>query len=55
MNWLLSAGIQMNAEFIEAARPVAISFLTFHVLAYIIDIFIARGLFRLGCWISSSV
>jgi D-alanyl-lipoteichoic acid acyltransferase DltB (MBOAT superfamily) len=42
MNWLLSAGIQMNAEFIEVAVPVAISFLTFHVLAYIIDIYHRR-------------
>src|SRR5262245_20206875 len=42
MNGLLSAGIQMNAGFIEVAVPVAISFLTFHVLAYIIYIYYQR-------------
>jgi alginate O-acetyltransferase complex protein AlgI len=42
MNWLLSAGVQMDAEFIEVAVPVAISFLTFHVLAYVIDVYHRR-------------
>src|SRR6185436_15883099 len=35
-------GIPVNIQFIEMALPIAISFLTFHVLSYIIDVYLGK-------------
>jgi alginate O-acetyltransferase complex protein AlgI len=42
MNLFLTARWPINIKFIEVALPVAISFITFHVLAYIIDVYKRR-------------
>ena len=39
MNGLAHVGIHVSLPFIELGIPVAISFLTFHVLSYIIDVY----------------
>jgi alginate O-acetyltransferase complex protein AlgI len=36
---LASVGVSANVPFIEVALPIAISFLTFHALSYIIDVY----------------
>jgi alginate O-acetyltransferase complex protein AlgI len=42
MNLAAAAGLHINTEFIELSVPLAISFLTFHVLAYLIDVYKRR-------------
>jgi D-alanyl-lipoteichoic acid acyltransferase DltB (MBOAT superfamily) len=42
INTLALFGIRANIAFIELGAPVAISFLTFHVLSYIIDVYNRR-------------
>src|SRR5712691_5572235 len=39
MNLALSLGLPLDVRFIEVALPIAISFLTFHALSYIIDVY----------------
>jgi D-alanyl-lipoteichoic acid acyltransferase DltB (MBOAT superfamily) len=39
MNLMLSLGLPFDMRFIEVALPIAISFLTFHALSYIIDVY----------------
>jgi alginate O-acetyltransferase complex protein AlgI len=39
MNSASTIGISIDLPFVELATPVALSFLTFHVLAYIIDVY----------------
>jgi alginate O-acetyltransferase complex protein AlgI len=39
MNLMMSLGLPLNLAFIEVALPIAISFLTFHALSYIIDVY----------------
>jgi alginate O-acetyltransferase complex protein AlgI len=39
MNLAMSLGLPLNLTFIEVALPIAISFLTFHALSYIIDVY----------------
>ena len=39
VNAMETAGIRVEVRFIEVALPVAISFLTFHALSYIIDVY----------------
>lgn len=39
VNAMDTAGIRVEVRFIEVALPVAISFLTFHALSYIIDVY----------------
>ena len=36
---LAAAGVDANVPFIEVALPIAISFLTFHALSYVIDVY----------------
>ncbi len=38
-NLFSSLGIQVNVPFLEVALPVAISFITFHALSYLIDVY----------------
>ena len=42
MNLMMSLGLPLNLAFIEVALPIAISFLTFHALSYIIDVYHRR-------------
>jgi alginate O-acetyltransferase complex protein AlgI len=42
MNGLWAFGIRVNIAFLELGIPVAISFLTFHALSYIIDVYNRR-------------
>ena len=42
MNLMMSLGLPLNLTFIEVALPIAISFLTFHALSYIIDVYHRR-------------
>ncbi len=42
INALEPLGIPVNIQFIEMALPIAISFLTFHVLSYIIDVYLGK-------------
>jgi len=42
MNVMMSLGLPLNLAFIEVALPIAISFLTFHALSYIIDVYHRR-------------
>ena len=42
MNALWKAGIRVSLPFLELGIPVAISFLTFHALSYIIDVYNRR-------------
>jgi alginate O-acetyltransferase complex protein AlgI len=39
MNVMMSLGLPLDLRFIEIALPIAISFLTFHALSYIIDVY----------------
>ena len=39
MNLMMSLGLPVDLGFIEVALPIAISFLTFHALSYIIDVY----------------
>jgi D-alanyl-lipoteichoic acid acyltransferase DltB (MBOAT superfamily) len=39
MNLMMSLGLPLDLRFIEIALPIAISFLTFHALSYIIDVY----------------
>src|ERR1700681_4193254 len=39
MNLMMSLGLPLNLPFVEIALPIAISFLTFHALSYIIDVY----------------
>jgi alginate O-acetyltransferase complex protein AlgI len=39
MNLMLSLGLPLDLRFIEVALPIAISFLTFHALSYVIDVY----------------
>src|SRR5215472_3986653 len=39
INLMMSLGLPLNLAFIEVALPIAISFLTFHALSYIIDVY----------------
>jgi alginate O-acetyltransferase complex protein AlgI len=39
MNLMLSLGLPLGLGFVEVALPIAISFLTFHALSYIIDVY----------------
>jgi alginate O-acetyltransferase complex protein AlgI len=39
MNLALSLGLPLDLDFVEVALPIAISFLTFHALSYIIDVY----------------
>jgi D-alanyl-lipoteichoic acid acyltransferase DltB (MBOAT superfamily) len=39
VNLLTSLGIDANLPFLEVALPVAISFITFHALSYLIDVY----------------
>lgn len=39
MNLMMSLGLPIDLRFIEVALPIAISFLTFHALSYIIDVY----------------
>jgi alginate O-acetyltransferase complex protein AlgI len=39
MNLMMSLGLPLNLPFIEIAPAIAISFLTFHALSYIIDVY----------------
>jgi alginate O-acetyltransferase complex protein AlgI len=39
MNATMSLGLPLDLSFIEVALPIAISFLTFHALSYIIDVY----------------
>ena len=39
MNLMISLGLPLDLRFIEMALPIAISFLTFHALSYIIDVY----------------
>jgi alginate O-acetyltransferase complex protein AlgI len=39
MNLMMSLGLPLDMRFIEVALPIAISFLTFHALSYIIDVY----------------
>ena len=39
MNLMMSLGLPLDLRFIEIALPIAISFMTFHALSYIIDVY----------------
>ena len=39
MNLAMSLGLPLDLPFIEVALPIAISFLTFHALSYVIDVY----------------
>jgi alginate O-acetyltransferase complex protein AlgI len=39
MNLMMSLGLPFDVAFLEVALPIAISFLTFHALSYIIDVY----------------
>src|SRR5258708_11735968 len=39
MNLMLSLGLPLDLPLLEVALPIAISFLTFHALSYIIDVY----------------
>ena len=39
VNLLSSLGVNVNLPFLEVALPVAISFITFHALSYLIDVY----------------
>lgn len=39
MNAFAAIGVKVDIGFIEVALPIAISFLTFHALSYIIDVY----------------
>ena len=39
MNLMMSLGLPLDMRFLEVALPIAISFLTFHALSYIIDVY----------------
>jgi len=39
LNLMISLGMPLDMRFIEVALPIAISFLTFHALSYIIDVY----------------
>src|SRR5262249_22251251 len=39
MNLMMSLGIPLDMRFVEVALPIAISFLTYHALSYIIDVY----------------
>ncbi|HEY6259216.1 MAG TPA: MBOAT family O-acyltransferase, partial [Xanthobacteraceae bacterium] len=39
MNLMMSLGLPLDMAFLEVALPIAISFLTFHALSYIIDVY----------------
>src|SRR6476646_9370810 len=39
LNLMMSLGLALDVRFIEVALPIAISFLTFHALSYIIDVY----------------
>ncbi len=42
MNLAISLGLPLDLGFLEVALPIAISFLTFHALSYIIDVYHRR-------------
>jgi alginate O-acetyltransferase complex protein AlgI len=42
MNLMMSLGLPLDLRFIEIALPIAISFMTFHALSYIIDVYHRR-------------
>jgi alginate O-acetyltransferase complex protein AlgI len=39
MNLMMSLGLPLDLPFVEIALPIAISFLTFHALSYMIDVY----------------